>query len=55
MSELGQIAGTLGRGESRPTDENSSLKFLGPRAISALAEWNTVVGDLLRSFDSEDL
>ena len=55
MSDLGQIAGAPGRGGSRPTDENSSLKSLGPRAISALAEWNTAVGDLLRSFDSEDL
>ena len=55
MSDLGQIASAPGRGGSRPTDENSSSKSLGPRAISALAEWNTAVGDLLRSFDSEDL
>ena len=55
MSDLGQIAGAPGRGGSRPTDENSSSKSLGPRTISALAEWNTAVGDVLRSFDSEDL
>ena len=55
MSDLGQIASAPGRGGSRPTDENSSSKSLGPRTISALAEWNTAVGNVLRNFDSEDL
>jgi DNA-binding CsgD family transcriptional regulator len=55
MSDLGKNAGASGRGRSHPIAQNRSPKSLSPRAISALAEWNTAVGDVLRNFDSEDL
>ena len=55
MSHLGKDAGASGRGGSRPIVQNRGPKSLGPPALSALAKWNTVVGDVLRNFDSDDL
>jgi DNA-binding CsgD family transcriptional regulator len=55
MSHLGKEAGTSDSTGSRRVDQNRSSKFVGSSALSAFAEWNTVVGDILRNFDSEDL